>query len=530
MVDEVRRLFNSCVASYSPSNEDRTRSHGPNWLPLPASKNTSFIDIFNTCPRPWLYSLPEQTSSIPFWGGLHSLSIYGPGGYQADLGYDKNTALRVISELSLLNWTDRYTSAVLVEFTVFNTRVNLFSSVVIPIEFSPSGHVVSNHVVRTMYVYDLGGGYSSLLLTCQVLLPLFVVYFVVKEAKEMIADGREYFLRFLNWVELFQIVTAILFIIMHVIKEVQLFANTAKLHENIFQFISFDEQVLFDDMETVFLALLMFFNTLKMLYLIKFNSHVTRLFNVMKESSLDLINCFLVFTVFMFAFSHYGYLQFGRELYEYSSPLNSVQSLILQGVVSGKVEHLQACHEILGPLFFVLFNLGLHVIWINIFIAILIYSYHTVEYAPTLGSLVVKKLVKMLVCLGNDNEIMRKQSPLSSRRVNSRTDDPKKSVLESAPGDPMNKVTRIKTQLNECYVDEFGSDLDLLYLIVTAREQAKDTAEQRNDGCLQRDPLGRNEGLSSSSLFCQMKPETFHSCNKQNDMHLLSLKKDCRHA
>jgi len=111
----------------------------------------------------------------------------------AELGYDKDTASKVVTELSLLNWFDRYTSAVIVEFTIFNSRVSLFSSVWIPVEFSPSGHVVSSHVIRTMHVYNIGAGYSAVLLVCQVLLVLFIFYFVFKETKEMIQNPKHYF-------------------------------------------------------------------------------------------------------------------------------------------------------------------------------------------------------------------------------------------------------------------------------------------------------------------------------------------------
>jgi len=124
----------------------------------------------NVCPRPWRYASAEETESLHIWRHLQFSSIYSQGGYLAELGYDKNTASKVVTELSLLNWFDSYTSAVLVEFTVFNSRVSLFSSVWIPVEFSSSGHVVSSHVICTMHVYNNGAGYSAVLLVCQVLL------------------------------------------------------------------------------------------------------------------------------------------------------------------------------------------------------------------------------------------------------------------------------------------------------------------------------------------------------------------------
>lgn len=468
------------------------------------------------CPKPWRYSSVEQTESLPLWGRVSSL--YGSGGYLAELGYDKNSASKVISDLSQFDWFNRFTSAVMVEFTVFNSRVSLFSVVWIPVEFSPSGYVVSSHVIRTIHVYNVGAGYSAALLICQIMLVLFIIYFVFRETKEMMQFRKLYFLQFLNWVELAQIITAIAFIAIHVLKEIELFANTAKLHENIFQFISFDREVLLDDMETVSLALLMFFNTLKLLYLFRFNNHVKHLSDVMKASTIELSNCSLGFFVFIFAFSHFGFLQFGRELLDYSSPINAVQSLLIQGVVSERAEHLQACHEVIGPLFFIVFNLFLQMIWINIFIAILIYDYKNVKQVSkgrfSLGHFMMRKVREILSCVGNKskpetpNEEHRRRT--GKKRVSFKLDEsnddgggggengrnikrkerPQLELVEAKP-DPMeqdpvseldNWMASVNKSLNFLYVDDFSDDIDMISLWLDTRAQGRSAAEEERAG------------------------------------------------
>ena len=406
----------------------------------------------------------------------------------AELGYKKKSASKVISELNQFNWLDRFTSAVLVEFTVFNSRVNLFSTVWIPVEFSPSGHVVSSHVIRTIHVYSVGAGYSVVLLVCQIMLVLCIVYFIYKEAKEIIEFRKLYFLQFLNWVELAQISTSIAFLVIHILKEIELFANTAKLHENIFQFISFDREVLLDDIETALLALLMFFNTLKLLYLFRFSSHVNHLSDVMKASALELLNCSIVFFIFLFAFSHFGFLQFGRELQDYSSPINSVQSLLIQAVVGDRAAHLQNCHVLIGPLFFIVYNICLLVIWINIFIAILIYDYHTAKQDSkgkfNLGDFMMVKLKELLNCVGDTP----KEGSIRKKQVSWKLDDDdnnsnnkgnkkgkqrsQKELPEVKPdlvGELDKRMARINERLNDLYVDEFSGDMDVLSMSLDAR-------------------------------------------------------------
>ena len=392
----------------------------------------------------------------------------------AELGFEKNSASKVISELYQFNWLDRFTSAVLVEFIVFNSRVSLFSAVWIPVEFSPSGYVVSNHVIRTIYVYNVGAGYSTALLVCQIMLVLFIIYFIYKETKEMVQSRNLYFLQFLNWVELVQILTAITFVVIHILKELELFATTAKLHENIFQSMSFDREVLLDDIATTLLALLMFFNTLKLLYLFRFNSHVNHLSDVMKASTPELLNCSLGFFVFLFAFSHFGFIQFGRELIDYSSPINSLQSFLIQGVATERAAYLQNCHAIIG-LVFIVFSICLQAIWINIFIAILIYDCRTAKRVSkarfNLGRFMIVKIKELLNCKGDTPKGPEKEGNIKKKRVTwklDRNSNTRKRKLAEAMPEPVSALDKrmalINDSLNELYVNEFSGDIDVLSL------------------------------------------------------------------
>ncbi|XP_078344032.1 polycystin family receptor for egg jelly-like [Oculina patagonica] len=501
VVEDAKTFFNSCISQYSFSAEDKTQFYLPRWRPFPASHNTSTETLNKVCPKPWRYSSAAQTESLPFWGRISSM--YRQGGYLAELGYDRNSASRVISELSQFDWFDRFTSAVLVEFTVFNSRASLFSAVWIPVEFSPSGHVVSSHVIRAIHVYNVGAGYSAALLICQMMFVLFIIYFAFRETKEMIQDRKRYFLQFLNWIELAQILTAIAFIVVHILKEIELFANTAKLNENIFQFISFDREVLLDDIETSLLALLMFFNTLKLLYLFRFNSHVKHLSDVMKASAIELLNYSLVFFVYIFAFSHFGFLQFGRELQDYSSPINAVQSLLIQGVVSERAKHLQDCDVIIGPLFFIIFNLFLQMIWINIFIAILIYDYQHAKRVSkarfSLGRFMIKKVKEILNCVGDKPKSpkLKKEGRTGKKRVSWKLDNTDKNWNKNKKERPQERLTESKSDpvseldrqialmnetLNDIYVDEFGGDIDMLSLWLDARSRGRSAAEKERAG------------------------------------------------
>ncbi|XP_022800666.1 polycystic kidney disease protein 1-like 2 [Stylophora pistillata] len=478
-IEELATYFNSCVVSYTFSSEEKTSFHETRWRLFSSSKNESFISLHQVCPSAWHYSSAQETSSLPLWGRLHLSNFYGEGGYLAELGYDKTTALNVISELNLFNWTDRFTSALILEFAVFNSQVNLFSVIWILTEFSPSGLVVSNHVIHTLHIYDIGGGYSAVTVTCQLLLVAYIIYFVVKETRNVIAGFRMYFSQFLNWVEVTQTFAVIGFLISHIMKETQLFATTAKLREKTFQFISFDRGVLLQDLETVLISLLIFLNTLKLLYLLKLNSHVRHLFHVMKGSARELAHCSVAFAAFTFGCIHVGYLLFGSELYSFSSPFNILQSLLVEGVVGGRVDYFNDCCTIIGPVYVTAIKMAVNLICINLFISILVYNYGRIRELSKgkfdVGHFMVVKVKELLGCVGN--------RPRASEGVSGH-DTPSTEIEEDIlpeAAEILASLDRINHLLNAKYAEEFCEDLELFSLWFDLHMQAKKSKDLREN-------------------------------------------------
>ena len=483
VISEAQSLFNSCVASYSYDNEDKLLYYQSRWHPISLKENASVDNLDQLCPTAWRYSSAYRTQSRPFWSRVHFLSVYSRGGYLAELGYDKSTTLKVISELSRFNWIDRFTSVVFIEFTVFNPGVSMFSTCTIPIEFSPSGYVFADHVFRTMHVYDLGGGYSAVTVLCQVLLVLYIIYFIVTETKRIIKGPRLYFTQLFNLVELAQTITVIAFVVTHILKETELFGNSAKLHANIFQYISFDRSVFLDSLESVFVSLLMFLNTFKLLYLLKFNSHVNHLFEVMKRSARELLHCCLGFLVFMFAFIHFGYLQFGRDFEGYSSPLNAMQTLLLEGVIGG-TNYFQNCCPV-GRVYILALKLGLNIICINIFIAVLNENYRIARQISklkfNLGRFMVRKMKEILGCIGKhratSKEEKRTEQDTQELEVPEMTDSTLKMIADLEI-----RARHIRHSLNDIYADDFGDESDFFRLWLDMHSQGVKEAAVEEGG------------------------------------------------
>lgn len=62
------------------------------------------------------------------WLTYGVVSVYPGGGYVVDLARNRNESLEIIEKLKANIWIDRGTRAVLIEFTVYNANINMFST------------------------------------------------------------------------------------------------------------------------------------------------------------------------------------------------------------------------------------------------------------------------------------------------------------------------------------------------------------------------------------------------------------------
>ncbi|XP_029655584.1 LOW QUALITY PROTEIN: polycystic kidney disease 2-like 1 protein [Octopus sinensis] len=108
--------FENCLQEYSLSSENRQ--------PFGLQKETAFVSVNK---NRWIY----QTSEI--LGGLATSGTivkFSGGGYVQDLSSTKVESMKLITSLEKNSWIDRLTAGVLIEFTIYNANINLFSAAV----------------------------------------------------------------------------------------------------------------------------------------------------------------------------------------------------------------------------------------------------------------------------------------------------------------------------------------------------------------------------------------------------------------
>lgn len=134
----------------------------------------------------------------------------------AELGYDLETALKVISNLQDDLWINRLTTMVLLEFVVFQPSTNLFAFARYTFESLPTGGILPSYRIDPIsFASSANPSFSSVFIVCYVMIVLILIYSIYHEIKEMRQLKRKYFKDIWNFIEMafisFTIATIVIF-------------------------------------------------------------------------------------------------------------------------------------------------------------------------------------------------------------------------------------------------------------------------------------------------------------------------------
>lgn len=370
--------FKRCISFYSANKEQTSKYNLIGWVPiLNASSFHSVFELEKVCPKPWRYHKASELSVLPFGGGA---AVYYGGGFVADLGYNLETAQKVLANLDENRWIDNLTVAVLVEFTVFEPRSQLFSSVRLLCERLPTGGLNLITKVHTIPVYFRKAGSSNV---SQIFLPLFMIVVILLFVVELvrICKGRlNYFQEVWSWFSLFQCFGSMATVVIFFFKQKYTTAYVKRIQQNPYETTSSDILILWSDVETYVLSFVIFVTTVKCLRLIRFNRHVCQMTSTLKLSGKFLSSYMVSFVLLILAFTEIASTCFGSVFLTYSTFIRTVGTL-LQQLIGGRLYFtaIRSIDPILGPIYSFSYVFVANVFLINMFIAILNECYSTVR-------------------------------------------------------------------------------------------------------------------------------------------------------
>lgn len=126
-----------CTTDYSRSNEDQ-QSYLPEWIDYDANQ-TGPIRRSPSIEKAFQYR-PRQQMDTYLYVGEHA--TYASGGYVYECRGSLVHLRQNLSELHRLTWIDDRTRAVLIEMSLYNPNIAMFTSVTLLMEFLATGNLI----------------------------------------------------------------------------------------------------------------------------------------------------------------------------------------------------------------------------------------------------------------------------------------------------------------------------------------------------------------------------------------------------
>ena len=364
---ETYNVTATCYPPYSKRCEDKTPMNLPKWKSLPADASPSLFK--KLCPKPWRYQRSEEMGNLE---QISPRASYGGGGYVADLGYDIQTARRVVEDLSKNSWIDVRSRAAIVEFSIFNINTNILVVGNYFFEFLPTGGVFSHVKIEILQLYGTETSFAQLVLLFRLLLIVMVIVYLVIEAVKLFRQKGSYFRNIWNWLSIVLIITSVTAVVLHIVGE-QTTKNIIKeLQKNIYATASFHQAIHLLDIETVVLAVVIFLATVKLLSLLRFSKQIIFLSITVRFAGRCLASFSIIFIIIFLSFATCGMLAFGNTVDSYSSFLrvcvSQFEFLLGKAVPNFDMAKVD---PFLAFLFSSLYICSMTIFFLNVFIAIL---------------------------------------------------------------------------------------------------------------------------------------------------------------
>ncbi|XP_034044494.1 polycystin-2 isoform X2 [Thalassophryne amazonica] len=355
--EDLRDQVQDCYNIYTASNED-TMHFGP--------KNGTA----------WVYTTESKMNGSSYWG---QISKYGGGGYYQDLSRTKEESAIQLQFLKDHLWLDRGTRAVFLDFSIYNSNINLFCISRLLAEFPATGGVVTSWQFQTVRLIRYVSSWDYFVGVCEVTFCLFVFYYVVEEVLEIRIHRLHYFRSLWNCLDVLIVALSVIAIIMNITRTAMVSNLLKGLLENHNAHPNFEKlanlQVQFNNVA----AVIVFFSWVKLFKFLNFNKTMSQLSSTMSRCAKDLVGFAIMFFIIFLAYAQLAYLVFGTQVNDFSTFQASIftQFRIILG--DFEFSEIEEASPVLGPIYFTTFVVFIFFILMNMFLAIINDTYSEVK-------------------------------------------------------------------------------------------------------------------------------------------------------
>ena len=343
------------------------------------SANATLANIYSA----FQYTEASQINSYLQTGEMNT---YPGGGYVYKMSMSDSPSL-IESDIGLLEsleWIDKHTAALFVEFTLFNPNVNLFQYCSILFEILPSGTFVNSARFSSIDIVALKNTtFLSFKILTNCVYMVFVVIFMIMEIRQLLRLGRKYFVQLANFIELAIIAFSWAAFAMYMYRMyssqaiyTQIVSRDNNNNNNNNNFINLQYTVNCDQLFSYFLGFCTIFAYLRFIKLLKGVRRFIVFLVAFKKSLAELTSFGLIFAIWWLSFVQAIYLILNEQSKQYSTFFDTMTTCfqIIMGKFNADIFY--KSDTFLAPLMFIAYNVSIVFVLLSTMISILIEYYH----------------------------------------------------------------------------------------------------------------------------------------------------------
>jgi len=394
--------INYCYGEWSSDNQDIEPFQGAHSMGLgPTRRDEDGVEETKKWNYDWsgenvtrTFTTPGKLANYPGSGYVVDVRMNSSHNYfrangESQLQYDSTEYLFsdcdvwcTLAKLKKDRWLDLGTRALFVDFTLYSPYLNYHLPVSIVFEFPPTGAVIANAHFRPTQFHWYSGDNGMLQLVLEVVLIGFVFYYFRQEFIEIRENWRVYITKLWNMIDMLNCfvwlgVIAIHLYVFYVINvEYDMAAAVEEGQYVNLAYVSYlmsAERCLHS-----FAAILMWTKSFKYL---EWSFHMSFLMRMIQWAAIEIMYFVIVFVIMFLGFAQAGYILFSSSIFEYSSferciitMLSSLGGMNVRAHNYGShlnTDAMTAVSSVMGPLYFMMYQIGIFIVSVNIFVAIL---------------------------------------------------------------------------------------------------------------------------------------------------------------
>ncbi len=307
------------------------------------------------------------------------MDSYGGGGYVFRINTPSRDVRKELILLQQQHWVNNHTRAIFLEFSVYNTNVNLFAIATIVAEFMPGGGILPYYrfeIVRLLHGHEKLGRF---ILFCEVIFAAYILYFLAHQFVLMRRHKDQYWKSYwtlAEWGIIGMAGAAGFFYGARYIWTQHILATFKETYGN--GYMKLQYVGLMDEMYGYCIGLILFIATVKFIKLLRFNNRFEILLSTLRACWDDLSGFLAVFLLVFSAFVQLFYMILHTNMLEFHTIIASFETCFTMVLNKFKFGRIRETSFTASVMFF-FFAISCSFILINVLLTIIIEAFERVK-------------------------------------------------------------------------------------------------------------------------------------------------------